>query len=198
MDKRIGVSNFVKQRAQESHFNPFDGSWEELLELVQAQWAARYPSPHNPGVRLVPMPPEHLHRFACRIISLQADSALTALYKPRVPGEAPFIQISVLPALGENGAGGKAPAQSVEIILYSHETLAQDDDAPPTREADYYIVSINAYAGTEPEPMHPMTMARNFLNLKGGTRPTTPYTAEAFARAIVFWNQHARLSSDTL
>src|SRR5262249_38220272 len=102
---------------------------------------------------------------------------------PRVAGEAPFIQISSL-------GTAKSPARHVEIILYSHETLAADGDAPATREADYYIVSVNAYPTPEPSPMSPMTMARNFLGLKGGTRPEVPYTAEEFARSIMYWGQH--------
>lgn len=185
----IGVSDFVKRQTPASKYNHFAGSWEELVTLVQAQWPHRSVSPHNSGVMLVPVPDESLNHFFTSIVPVTETSALRAEFSPRVPGEAPFIQVEIV---GKGGAS-KFPAQRAEIILYSHETLAQDGDAPPTREADYYIISINAYASREEEPMSPMTMARNFLGIKGGTRPETPYSAEEFARAIVYWSRHARI-----
>lgn len=184
---QIGVTEFVKRQTPESRYTHFDGDWDELLQLVRAQWPQRETSPHNSGVALVPMPQALAHRFYTGIIEITPDTPLKAEFLPRVEGEEPFIQVSA-------AGGGKQPAQSAEIILYSHETLAQDGDAPPTREADYYIVSVNAYASPEKEPMNPMTMARNLLGLKGGTRPEVPYTAEEFARAIVYWGRHARTS----
>jgi hypothetical protein len=129
------------------------------------------------------MPVDTLHRFFSSTVPVTETTALKARFVPRVPGEAPFIQI------GSPGAS-KSPARHVEIILYAHDTLAVDGDAPPTREADYYIVSVNAYPSREPSPMSPMTMARNYLGLKGGTKPEVPYTAEDFARSIVYWSQH--------
>jgi len=182
----IGVSDFVRRQTPESHHNHFDGSWEELVTLVEGQWAQRKPSPHNPGVSLVPMPPKLLERFFSSLVEITPETPLKATFAPREEGEAPFVQIA---------APGypKGPAQRVEIIVYSHEILAADGDAPEPQQAEHYIVSINAYASAADEPMHPMTMARNFLRLKGGTQPPVPYTAEEFAQAIVFWSRHARI-----
>jgi hypothetical protein len=42
--------------------------------------------------------------------------------------------------------------------------------------------------------MSPMTIARNFLGLKGGTRPEKPYSTEEFAKALIYWNNHARIA----
>jgi hypothetical protein len=132
------------------------------------------------------MPTVALPRFFSSIVPVTAETPLKASFAPRVPGEAPFIQVTI-------PQGQKVQARRAEIILYSHETLAQDGDAPALREADYYIVSINAYSSDAVEPMSPMTMARNLLGLKGGTRPEVPYSAEEFAHAIVYWSQHARM-----
>lgn len=181
----IGLIDFVRRQTPESKYNHFDGSWDELLDLVRAQWDKRAVSPHNSGVVLVPMPSELTHRFYTSIVEVTPCMALQAEFAPRVPGEDAFIQVSA-PGVA------KVPAKRAEIILYSHDTLAQDGDAPPTREADWYLVSINAYASEEDEPMNPMTMARNFLGLKGGTKPENPYSAEEFARAIVYWSRHVR------
>jgi hypothetical protein len=183
----IGLLDFVKRQTPQSRYNHFNGSWEELITLVESQWEQRQVSPHNSGVMLVPMPAAKLPNFWSSIVPLNANSKLRAEYCPRVAGEAPFIQVEVL---GEQ----KVQAQRAEIILYSHETLAKDGEAPSIRLADYYIVSINAYATAEIEPMSPMTMARNFLGLKGGTRPEKPYSAEEFAKALIYWNNHARIA----
>lgn len=181
----IGVTEFVRRQTPESKYDHFEGSWEELIALVKENWDRRKVSPHNGGVMLVPIPEALAGRFYAGVVEVTPDLALKAEFSPRVPGEDAFIQVSAMGC-------GKTPAKRVEIILYSHETLDKDGDAPPTREADYYIVSVNAYCGLEEEPMSPMTMARNFLGLKGGTRPEVPYTAEEFARSIVYWSRHAR------
>lgn len=183
---RIGLTDFVQRQTPQSKYNHFNGSWEELIQLVSEQWESRSLSPHNSGVALVPVPAEFLSCFYTSIIEVTSDTPLKAEFAPRVEGEAPFIQVTA-PGFP------KSPAKRAEIILYSHETLAKDGDAPETREADFYIVSINAYASVEPEPMNPMTMARNFLGIKGGTRPEVPYSAEEFAQAIVYWSRHARI-----
>ncbi|WP_373532035.1 DUF3228 family protein [Vampirovibrio sp.] len=183
---RIGILDFVKRQTPQSRFNHFNQSWESLITLIESQWAHRQVSPHHSGVLIVPMPTSALPHFWSSIVPLNEESRLRAEFSPRVAGEAPFIQVEVL-------GGQKVQAQRADIILYSHDTLAQDGDAPSTREADYYVVSINAYATAETEPISPMTMARNFLGLKGGTRPETPYSAEEFAHAILYWSHHARL-----
>ena len=182
----IGVLDFVKRQTPDSPHGYFEGSWEELVGMVTEYWGHRRVSPHNSEVMLVPIPATLTHRFYSSLILVTADTTLKAEFTPRVPGEDAFIQVFAAGA-------PKQPAKRVEIVCYSHEVLAQDGDAPPTREADYYIVSINAYASDEPEPMSPMTMARNFLHLKGGTLPEVPYTAEEFARAIVYWSRHVRV-----
>lgn len=184
----IGVTDFARRQTPESHHNHFAGSWEELVELVNQAWETRKISPHNPGVSLVPMPPEVLRRFYTSLVQITPETPLKVTFAPRAAGEAPFVQIS---------APGypKTPAKRAEIIVYSHEILAQDGDAPEPRQANHYIVSINAYASEADEPMHPMTMARNFLGLKGGTQPQVPYTAEEFAQAIIYWSQHTRIDA---
>ena len=191
----IGVCDFAQRQTPESHHNHFNGNWDELTELVTAAWDQRRISPHNPEVVLVPMPEALLHRFFTSTVAITPNTPLQATFAPRVEGEAPFVQISVqAPENHAMPASGKTPAQRVDIIVYSHATLAQDGDAPIPQLAQYYIVSINAYASPQEEPMHPMTMARNLLGLKGGTQPKIPYTPEEFAEAIVYWSQHARVT----
>jgi hypothetical protein len=42
--------------------------------------------------------------------------------------------------------------------------------------------------------MDPMTMARNFLVLEGGTKGD--FTAQQFAESIVFWSTHALVDQE--
>ena len=182
----IGISDFVRRQTPESPHSHFEGDWEELAQWVEQAWPQRKISPHNDEVSLVPMPDHLIPRFSASLVKVTPETQLQAQFKPRMEGELPFIQISAIGAQ-------KMPAKRVEIIVYSHEVLAQDGDAPESRQADHYIVSINAYLGESDEPMHPMTMARNLLGLKGGTKPPVPYTSEEFAQAILFWGSHTRI-----
>lgn len=184
--QRVDTIPFVLRQTADSPYDHFDGEWVELLQWVEIHWDKGYVSPSNAGVWIVPMPDEIVHRFYSSHITADGETPLKAFFAPRAEGEASYIQV-----VSPNEE--KQPAKRVEIILYSHEILAADGDAPEVQTAAYYIVSINAYPTMEPEPMSPMTMARNFLHLAGGTLPSTPYTAEEFAQSIVYWSTRVRV-----
>lgn len=171
---KIATNTFVKRQTPDSPFSHFDGSWE-LLERLVAQHFHRARPGYKDGVKLVLVP---VAGFYTSIVQLGAETPLEATFAPRREGEAPFIQVTV-------PAAHKQLANAVEVVVYSHETLGND----ASTDADWEIVSINARPTEEPEPMTPMAMARNFLELPGGTK--AEYTAEEFAKAIVFWSQHA-------
>lgn len=177
---KIATNTFVTRQTATSSFSHFEGSWEALERLVEGHFVHGRPG-YKPGVRLIQAPPAG---FYAPVVRLTAESALQAVFEPRREGEEPFIQVT---APGVH----KSPAFAVEIVIYSHETLG--DDA--STDAEWEIVSINARSSSEPEPMTPMAMARNFLELSGGTK--AEYTAEEFARAIVFWGQHTIVGAAT-
>ena len=102
----------------------------------------------------------------------------------RRAGEEPFITVT--------SWGAKQPAAVVNIVLYSHETLVEDGDA--SSEADYEIISINARTTLEEEPLTPVAMMRNFLELTGGTK--AEYSAEDFAKSIHYWSARCQVSHD--
>lgn len=182
----IGLHNFATRQTEDSPYNHFKGTWQELIALTTEQWKYKVVSPHNPQVHLVPMPDKAVHRFYSSVVKVSDDTTLTAFYAPRVKGEAPFIQVL---AQGEK----KVPAKKVDIVVYSHSVLAEDNDAPAPQTAEHYIININAYPSEVAEPMRPITMARNMLNLTGGTKPEKDYSAEEFAEAIIYWSQHCRI-----
>ena len=90
------------------------------------------------------------------------------------------------------GAEAKQPAKHVKIVLYRKDVLEEGNER--TTGADWEVVSINAELD-ENVPMHPLTMARNFLVKKGGTKGN--YYAQEFAEAVWYWSQHCMVTKNT-
>jgi len=176
--KKVACGEFVKRQTPESGYSNFIGSWEELEELVTHM--LDYPPYITPGYRdgvlLVEVTPSHWFRSA--IIDLNEKSKLTANYASRRLGEAPFIRVS--------GKAKKQVAKYASVVLYRHDVLAENNERET--DAEWEIVAIKARISEEEEPMDPYTMARNFLHLEGGTKGD--FTAEQFAKSIVYWNSH--------
>lgn len=175
--KLVSVNPFAKDRHIPSKpFSHFDGTWDQLAALVEAHIGQAKPG-YRDGVVLVPVPPGG---FFAGTTSLGEGAKLQATYEPRSDGEEPCIQVVA--------SGPKTPAKAVDIVLYRHDVLAEDGDA--SSDSEWEIISVNARVTPGEEPMDPMTMARNFLHLEGGTKGE--FSAEDFARAIVFWSKHCR------
>lgn len=181
----IRVGNFVKRQTWDSKFSYFQGSWEELEKLTKECYdagGARVKPGYRPGVILVEVPPD---KFRSAIVQVAPLMNIQAEFQARTPEEEKVLSIY---AIGE-----KVQATHVDIILYHHDVLAEDEGATffTLEEADYEIVSINAQPDDKVVPMNPIAMARNFLHKKGGTK--AEYTAEQFAEAIWYWGQHCNV-----
>jgi hypothetical protein len=188
----IKCSQFVKRQTKESGYSHFEGTWEELENLASQFINTGYcRQGYKPGVILINMPGVDkygvpvLNRFRSATVKITDETRLRVSFAPRVEGEAPFIRIAA--------KNKKQPAAAVDLICYHADVLAEDDDR--STNADWEIIAIKARASLEEEPMDPYTMARNFLHLKGGTKGD--FTAEQFAKSIVFWNDHCMSLSST-
>lgn len=170
----IALSNFVRRQTKESRFAHFEGTEAELVRLVDANWNARVDG-YKKGVILVPVPP---YDFYTSTVTVDENTNLSASFVARQEGEEKHLLVMA--------EGSKQKAASVQIVLYHKDVLADDNDR--STDAEWEIVSINAYSTIVPAPMHPLTMARNFLHKKGGTKGE--YTAQQFAEAIWFWSQN--------
>lgn len=182
----VGLSDFARSRNRRGGgYAYFDGSFEELIELVRAQWDQRRPGAGRVDLEkvvLVPMPcPE---RFVSTSVLVAEDTRLEAKLVRRQPGEDPYVQVLAHEAQTE-------PVRFAQVVLYSQEALLENGGVRST-DCEWEIVSLIA-SPVEDEPMTPLTMARNMLSMPGGT-PVT-YSAEEFARAIYYWAQRARLST---
>jgi hypothetical protein len=169
----IALNQFVRRQTPEAPYSHYDGSEARLLEVVSNSFDKGRQG-YKPGVLLVPVPPEG---FWSSTVSVTPETPLHAAFGARREGEAPYLSV--------RATGGKSPAKFVFVVLYSREVLG----AEATTDAEWEIVSINARESEVEEPMDPVTMARNFLELPGGTKGD--FSARQFAESIVFWSAHA-------
>jgi hypothetical protein len=170
----IKCSEFVKRQTSDSQFSHFSGSWEQLEKMVELN-RTKGVQGYRDGVFLVPLPAEG---FFTGIVEIKPDTKLIATFEARRDGEDAFINVTA--------KGNKLPAKHVDIVIYSRAVLQENNEA--TTDADYEIVSINARSTNKPTPMDPVTMMRNFFELKGGTKGE--FSAQDFAESIRFWSQH--------
>lgn len=180
----VGFGSFVRRQTPTSKFSHTTLSEQQVINLVTCGWGQGKPTyrKYDPatgvdekglkfgGVVSVPVPAEGFYTAIC---TLRAGDVLSGVYEARRAGEEPRKNLMVV-------GGQKAPARSVDIILYHADVLAEDPTNGPdwTPVAEWEIVSINA--SPEPEgvevPIHPMTLLHNHFQSSGGT--ATGLTAE--------------------
>ena len=174
----------AKRQTPSSRFSHFEGSWEELVAMVQEQWrdgqlseTISEPWPDNPGVKKVVLDPA---RFKSGVVKLERGAKLWGQYEGRVAAEAPRKSIW--------GYGEKIQAEYVEVILY-HRDLLEADPHYGDPSAEWEIISINASPEETPCPIDPWTLCYNYFELSGGTSPLLD--DEAFVRQLrqsfIYW-----------
>lgn len=169
---KFAINEFVRRQTAGSRFSHFEGTEEELLALIEANFPLAKPG-YRDGVELVPVPAEG---FYSGVVEVQSpDAELEIRFSARQEGEDPYLHVV-------STTGMKDAAKFVELVMYRHDVLG--DDA--STEADWELISINARSSAEEEPLTPVAMARNLLELPGGTK--AEYTPEQFAKAIIYWS----------
>ena len=181
--KKVACGEFVKRQTPESGYSHFEGTWEELEDLVQAVMLEpnNIKEGYRDGVILVNI---WSYGFRSAIVALNEKTKLTTNYAPRRLGEDSFLRISA--------KADKQEAKYAQVVLYRHDVLAENNERET--DAEWEIVCIKARVTEEEEPMDPYTMARNFLHLKGGTKGD--FSAEEFAKSIVYWNNHTMCTGE--
>ena len=176
----LAWSAFARARHQRGgHRTWFDGSEEELLDLVRRHWSRRRPGAGRADlsqVVVVVIPPE---RLVSSTVLVKEDTPLHARLERRQPQEDPFIRVTA--------EGPREPATHAAAVLYSAATLLEND-GERSSDAEWEVVCLIA-APVPDEPMNPLTMARNLLAKPGGT--PCEYTAREFAEAVWYWSRRA-------
>lgn len=184
---KIHVNSFVKRQTAESEFSYFDGSWDELAQLVE-EFFENKTQGYRDGVVLVNVPPE---RFYSSVVLLQEGDKLIGEYKARKEGEEPRKSTRVV-------GGKKSPAARVDVILYHADVLKEDGDNET--EDQWEIISLNANPVDEEMPIPVGALIANHFGLSGGT-DTKMSDAEFVAQlreSVLFWKDKAMAGGDGL
>lgn len=177
--KKISLNELVKRQTDTSQYSHYEGKWGHLVKMVEDNFDNGHQG-YRDGVWIVPLSPYGFYSPMCKI---DENSILETKYVARREGEDKYLVTTIL-------NGKKTEAKFVNIVLYRHDVLEENKEA--STDAEWEIISIGAML-TEDEPMAPITMARNFLHEKGGTK--AEFTAEQFANSIWFWKDYAMYES---
>ena len=142
-----------------------------------------YEDGYRDGVVLISVKKQLIKHFICPFIKINESTQLEAQYIKRRNDEEPYIKILAL-----NGTPLKT--KSVELILYRRDVLKETNEE--TTDSDWELISFHAIPqGVKKMPMGPITMMRNQLQLKGGTK--AKYSSEDWANSTYFWQNYAIL-----
>lgn len=173
---KIGWSDFARGRhVRGGNHVWFAGAEDELLALVQANWANRRPGTGRSGldkVVIVPVPPAG---FTSATVKVDETTPLKAEFTRRQPEEDGYIRVIA--------AGPTEEVRHAAVVMYAAETLLENNGVR-SGDFDWEVVCLLAGPVAD-EPMDPVTMARNMLSKPGGTY--CAYTAEQFAEAVWYW-----------
>lgn len=213
----IGWSDFaLKRHVPKSGFSFSTLTNEQILKLVHDNWDRAIPGTGEKDLTrkiLVPIPADEFYTSTIlltencntcewlknverctypdlNVCSWKPSSSIHAAVSviKRRPEEDLFIQNYITPKQAEMDGLKPEPANFVKIVCYSAEALSENDER--STDCEWEIISIVA-SPIENEPMPPLTMARNMLEKKGGTK--SEYTAKEFAEAIYYWSQRIRI-----
>ena len=178
---KVAVNDFVRRQVAGSGktYSP-DLSFEEIVQHALEQMeAGHFREGYREGVSIVDVDHSLVKHFVCPFVRIDESIKLIAQVVRRRESEEPYIRM--------RAANGEAlPAGKVELILYRHDVLMENDEQ--STDADWELISINAVPeGVDHLPMKPVTMMRNQLKLSGGT--SAHYTSKEWAQAIKFWQE---------
>lgn len=179
----------MRRQTKDSPFSYWKHTDEELLALVQQHFDRATPG-YRDGVVLVSVP---FYGFYSNVVQMKEGDIILGIYKPRKEGEEPRKQTFVV-------GSTKLPARRVDIVLYRHDVLAENNEH--SSDAEWEIISVNAEPGDDgaPAPMKPGTLMANYFQESGGT--ATGMTPEEFVKALAesraYWNDKGDAAPMTL
>ena len=185
---KVAVNDFVRRQIKGSGKTYSKSlSFEEIaidaeLQMIKGHFKEGY----RDGVRIVIGSETLLNKFVCPFVKLDSSTELKSKVVSRQKGEESYIQIRAK-------AGIPVEAGRIEYILYRHDVLAENNEQS-SNEA-WELISIHAIPkGIKKLPIGPVTMMRNQLELKGGTK--AEYTSDEWADSVRFWQQYAALEDN--
>lgn len=181
----LGWSDFAKQRhAPGAGYTYTTLSETEVVGLTLGAWGKRRPGQGETTLDrkvVVPVtfPPGS---FFLPVVGLVEGLPVQARVTRRQEGEDLYVETFVYEDdVARLGLKPQEP-KYVNVVCYHHEALLENNGTRSTA-CEWEIVCLLG-SMVPVEPMTPLTMARNYLSLPGGTKSV--YTAEEFAEAIYF------------
>jgi hypothetical protein len=202
----IGFSDYARQNCRPELGHSYTIlSEDQLIELAEEHWQSRSSGDGETGIDrkvIIRLPisfneerwgiPANTSLFIGTSALLHPEMVLSDKVVQR-QGQtqedyfiAHLVKISELKRLGLQ----TEPVNLALIVLYSKEALQEKKER--SIDVDWEIITILT-AVEEYQPMLGLTMARNHLNLPGGT--LSVYTADAFAKALIFWEKRVQVIS---
>ena len=182
MENNVGVNNFVKRQKKNTGKTYSILSFEEIASHATKQINKNnYKKGYRDGVIIVNVDKEFVNKFICPFVKINDKTILQAEVAKRRPNEDHYIRIKA-----KNGK--ELEAGKVELILYRHDVLKETNEQ--TTNCYWELISFHAIPkGVELFPMGYVTMMRNQLQLKGGTKGK--YSSEEWANSVYFWQNYA-------
>lgn len=184
----VAVNDFVKRQIISSGKTYSKTlSFDQIADHAKIQMEKKmYREGYRDGVRIVIADKSLNSDFVCPFVKLDERTKLVSKLVRRRAEEEFYIQTRAL-------SGVPVETGKVELILYRHDVLMENDENTTTEE--WELISINAIPkGIESLPMGPVTMMRNQLNLIGGTKAS--YNSDEWAESVSFWQKYAPLEPD--
>ena len=177
---KLGWSDFAAGRhVPGGKHTWYEGTAEELLELVRAGWVDRRPGAGRSGLEKVVIVRVDPAGFVSSTVAVNESTVLHAVYDRRQAHEEGFVRVTA--------EGPREELLHAWVVMYSADTLLENDG---TRSGDFDWEVVSLIAGPAVvEPMDPLTMARNMLEKPGGTY--CKYSALEFAESIWYWAARA-------
>lgn len=162
----------------------FDGSFDELVELVKDHWDDNEPGTGSVDgdVLLVNIPADKV-LSSVALITDENRHLVREEEKVRREGEKPVTRKVM--------SGDMVPANFAQVVVYRADVLAQDDDR--STDAEWELIALLGKLD-KVEPMHPTTMLRNTNKDKGGTY--RKYSDQEWTDAYEYWDKHAYIVND--
>ena len=115
------------------------------------------------------------------MVKIDESTKLEAIVTKRRKNEDHYIQIKAIDVT-------PLKTERVELILYRHDDLAENNEQ--STSANWELIAFQAIpSGLSSIPMGPITMMRNQLQLKGGTKGN--YSSNQWAESIKFWQEYS-------
>jgi hypothetical protein len=188
------INSFVRRQTLDSSFTHFEGTDVDLLARIER--SEKIEPGYRNGVVLVVLEGEDAENFFTGLVTLKEGDKLVGEFAARREGEVPRKSIRLKNETGaqrfdNNPQPNKQPCKRVDVVCYSHDTLAEDGDAESDKP--WEIIALNGYPTTESAPIAPNVLMHSHFHTDGGTATNmTPEEFEAALReSFLYWKDKA-------